>query len=353
MALQKHLRFLLGLLYGALALAALALLLPGLLPFLLGRAIAFLLEPVVRLLCRTRPGLRRPISLIVLLSFSASLFAGGWLLFRRLWAELAALSARLPDWIRYARELGQMLDDLLYRWTVALSPDLRAPLQHILSRAAEQLSQLISSLGARLLEWCADGLLGLPRGVLFLFTALMSGYFFLADQAVLTSFFRKLPPRQWLPRLEQTGTQLKQALGGWLRAQGLLMASTFLLLSAAFLLLDVETAILLAAVTAAVDALPVFGAGTVLLPWALAVMLGGNLRRGTALLGLYAVLWLIRSILEPKLIANRAGLHPLAALFAMYLGFSLFGVAGMLLAPPAAVLAAQLYAGSAPGFRKK
>ncbi len=69
---------------------------------------------------------------------------------------------------------------------------------------------------------------------------------------------------------------LREALGGWLKAQGLLMLITFGELAAGFLLLRVELSLLLAGLVALVDALPVFGTGTVLLPWAVLALLGAT-----------------------------------------------------------------------------
>ena len=94
-------------------------------------------------------------------------------------------------------------------------------------------------------------------------------------------------------------------------------------------------ALLLAAVTALVDALPVFGTGTVLLPWAAVCLLAGQAPRAVALAALYAVISAVRSLLEPKVMAAQAGLPPLAALAAMYAGFRALGVAGMILLPMA------------------
>lgn len=352
MHIQKHLRFLLGLLYTALALGAAVLLLPGLLPFLLGWVLSCLLEPPVRFFSAKVKLHRRLVSAAVLLFFSALLAAAGFFLLRRLWYELSLLSTQLPSWMGFLQNLSRRLDTLIYRWTVAVSPDFRSTLQSVLTQVTAQVGTLLSSLGTNLLEWCADALLSLPRAALFLFTALLACYFFLAGRPSLRSFFRRQIPERWLCRLDRTTHRLKQALGGWLRAQGILMAVTFLLLAAGFLLMGAEPAILLAAGIALLDALPVFGTGTILLPWALFCVLSADLRRGISLAVLYIVLWLVRSLLEPKLIADRAGLHPLAALLAMYLGFSLFGVAGMLLAPLGAVLLKQLWDNGALNLRK-
>lgn len=350
---QKHLRFLLGLLYAALALAAFFVLLPGLLPFLLGWGLAGLLDPAVRFLCG-KPRLKRGLATaVILLLFTTLLAAGCFFLVRRLWFELTVLSAKLPLWMEFLENLSQQLDNLIYRWTVAVSPEFRSSLQTALEGAVRQLTTLLSSLSFSLLERLAGGVLSLPQIALFLFTALLASYFILAGKPALTATLQKQIPDRWLHGLKKIVPQLKAALGGWLKAQGILLTITFLLLTAGFLLIKVDAAILLAAGIALLDALPIFGTGTVLLPWAIFSVLNGALRRGISLAVLYAVLWLMRSILEPKLIANRAGLHPLAALFSMYLGFSLFGVVGMLLAPLIAVLVTQLYACGVLNVRKK
>ena len=100
--------------------------------------------------------------------------------------------------------------------------------------------------------------------------------------------------------------------------------------------------LLLAALIALIDALPVFGTGTVLVPWAAVECLLGAVPRGIALLALFAVISVVRSVLEPKLMAAQAGLPPLASLCAMYVGFCAMGVAGMVLAPMALMLVKQL-----------
>lgn len=340
---QKHLRFLLCLVYIALGVAALVWLLPGLLPFLLALGLASLLEPAVRLLT-DRAKLRRPLAAAaVMLAFTALLAAGCFLLLRRLWYELALLLERLPALLDSFSAVERWVDRTFYRLTVAVSPSARAALEGALETALARLQGLASDLAGSLLNWAASALTALPAAGLFLITTLLAAYFISAGRPALAAFFRRQLPPHWLPRLEEAWKRLKGALGAWLRAQGILMAVTFALLGAGFLLLGVDLALLLAAGVALLDALPVFGTGTVLLPWAAVTALGGDFSRCAGLLALYALTWLARSILEPKLIADRAGLHPLAALLAMYLGFTLFGVAGLLLSPLAAVVLRQLH----------
>ena len=101
--------------------------------------------------------------------------------------------------------------------------------------------------------------------------------------------------------------------------------------------------LLLAAGIAVIDALPVFGTGTVLLPWCAVCLLLGQVPRAIALAATYGIISMVRSFTEPKVMARQANLPPLAALCAMYIGFCTMGVGGMLLFPLALLLVKQLH----------
>ena len=60
------------------------------------------------------------------------------------------------------------------------------------------------------------------------------------------------------------------------------------------------------------------------------------------LTGLYVTVMLIRSALEPKLLGRHLGINPLVTLVALYAGYQIWGVGGMILAPILTVTAKQL-----------
>lgn len=134
-------------------------------------------------------------------------------------------------------------------------------------------------------------------------------------------------------RLEGLGKDLRGGFGGVLRAELILMLMTFFVLTAAFLLLRIPNALGLAALTALIDALPVFGAGIVLLPWALTSLLLGSTRRALGLLLSWGTVTLVRSLTQAKLLGDQIGLDPLASLLSVYVGWRVCGVWGMLVFP--------------------
>ena len=104
-----------------------------------------------------------------------------------------------------------------------------------------------------------------------------------------------------------------------------------------FALLRIDYALVLATTVAIVDALPVFGAGTVLLPWAAWEFIAGDGSKGLALVISYGAVTVLRNCIQAKLLGDQLGLHPAATLLAIYSGAKAMGVAGMIIFPIAAI----------------
>ena len=132
--------------------------------------------------------------------------------------------------------------------------------------------------------------------------------------------------------------RIKGAIRGYLRAYLLLFLLTFSEVLIGLLILRQHYAFLIALLVAVVDILPVLGAGTVLIPWAIALLLFRQYSLGFGLLILYGVITIVRQIVEPYALGSRLGLHPLLSLLSMFTGFQVFGIPGMLLGPGVAML---------------
>ena len=178
--------------------------------------------------------------------------------------------------------------------------------------------------------------------LLFLVTAALGTYFFSASFPTVNAFLLAQLPESLRRRFEGLGADLRSGFGGLLRAQLLLMGLCFLELLAAFLLLGVRAAPILAGVTALVDALPVFGTGVVLLPWTLYCLLLGQTSRGLGLLLSWGLAELTRNAAQAKLLGDQIGLNPLTSLLSVYVGWRVAGVGGMLLFPLGAMALVRL-----------
>ena len=127
------------------------------------------------------------------------------------------------------------------------------------------------------------------------------------------------------------------------KGYAILMLMTFAELLAGFYLLGIKHALLLAALTAMIDILPVLGTGTVLVPWAAVLFILGDIGTAGGIIVLYAVITVIRNFAEPRIIGGQMGINPLFTLLAMFIGIKLFGVAGIFLLPVALIVTVKYY----------
>ncbi len=176
-----------------------------------------------------------------------------------------------------------------------------------------------------------------PAAFIFITVTLLACYYFTADDGrigkAVGGFLTRITPAPLCDRLPPMGRRLRRLGKQYLRACLFLGFLTFLQAFIGLAVLGVPYAFLLALFIAAVDFLPLLGTGVILIPWAIVCLLLGQIKLGIGLLILYGVTTLIRQVLEPKLIGDGLGLHPLLSLLAMYAGLRLFGVWGMILAP--------------------
>lgn len=317
-------------------------LLPLCLPFLLGGALALAAEPAAGFLCsrlKLRRGAAAGIGVTAAICLMALLFL---FLCALIFRELTFLVTILPN-------LAQSVEGgiaALSAWALELAARLPGGLRDWVSAS---LSDFFSG-GSRLLEQgvrfalsLTGGILSrVPNGALIFGTAIISGYMISARLPKIRAWLRTRLDRERLRRFFDGLKRVKTAIFGWLKAQLKLMGLTWVILTLGLVLLRIPYAPLWAAAVALVDAFPILGTGTVLLPWALVCFLQGDSPRAVGLLGIYGVISLTRSVMEPKLLGNNMGLDPLLTLAALYAGFRLWGFGGMILAPVLAVTAVQL-----------
>ena len=313
---------------------------PLFLPFLLGLALALAAEPVAKFLqehfhWRRNPAVFAAVTAILALLTAAGA-ALGTLAVRRaaaLAGGLSALAGQAAEGLTTARHWCLEI--------VALAPE-------SLSRPLEQSVRELFENGGGLLDRAAAAVLGLaghaaqhiPGSLVTLGTAVLASYLICQRLPALRSRLSASGAWQdrWRPALSRLLTTLRQ----WVKAQLKLSSVTFAIVLGGFLLLGVRQKLLMALVTALVDAVPLLGTGTILLPWTLVSLLSGEPVRAVGLLGIYVTALITRSALEPKLLGRQLGLDPLAALAALYIGYRIWGFGGMILAPILTVTAREL-----------
>lgn len=319
------------------------LFLPVGLPFLLGFGLSALAEPPVRVL-RNRLGIpRRLAAFLTVLLLSAAVFGLLFLLGRVLFSQGQQLAARLPSLLSSLADPLSKLHGGLLRLAARLPQSVAPAAVEWIDRLFAGGSVVAGTASEWLLGFAGNVLALVPDIVLFLLTTILSAYLFCAERTQLSQTVQRLLPESWRERLSAVNQRLRGALGGYCKAQGYLILVTLAILSVGLLLLRRRNALLLALVIAFVDALPVFGSGTILIPWGIISLLRGENGLAVGLLLLYAVASLTRTFLEPRFLGRQIGLNPLLTLISLYAGFRLFGILGMILVPVGVILLKQVY----------
>jgi sporulation integral membrane protein YtvI len=301
-------------------------------PFLLAFIIASLMEPVIKLL-ENKAGINRkfaaPAILSVFLAVPGFLSAMAAV---RLAAELKSVSGLLPDlfsgWYEAAADL---MEKVRNTW---IPPELAGNAGSIIGSLLNSLTGLADTVVKSLLLTAVS----IPQALMFILTTIMAAYFFSSGRPAISDFIVRQLPDSWRRRLNGLKSGLFSALSGYMKGAMILMAITFSVLYAGFCLMRLDYPLLLAFLVATVDALPVIGTGTILLPWALFSYIAGNMPLGSSILILYATVMVVRQLTEPKIMGRQIGLHPLLTLASMYAGYRLDGLAGMIAGPVAVLL---------------
>ncbi len=179
----------------------------------------------------------------------------------------------------------------------------------------------------------------IPSILIAVVITLVASCFMTSDYDSIINFIKRQFPEHKRGDLSRTKTLLKSTLAKMGKAYALIMSVTFTEMFVGLTVLRLigvyssNYAVIIAIATAIVDIIPVLGTGTVLIPWAVYNLIVGNYALAIGLGVIYAVITVIRQIIEPKLVAGQLGLSPVVTITALYLGLKIFGVLGMIIAP--------------------
>lgn len=329
-------------LWAALILLGFKYLLPWLAPFLAALLLARALEPVIAFLGR-KFGIKRGYAAVM--CSAATLLSLGVFIFlalRRSLRELSAFIGELPEMLSGISGAAASLSERIYGFVIAAPPEIQEYLNSALDNMTASAAGLPGKLTEKLASLIPPIFTNAPVIILSICAFAMSLVFMSAGFPEIKAFILRQIPGGKHNAVRDVKGSLFGALGKWAKAQLILCGITFAELTAAFLLLGIDYAVLLALLVAVIDMLPILGTGTVLIPWAVVTLITGAPLRALAIGVVYAVVSLVRGCVEPKLVGAQLGLHPAATLMSMYVGFRAVGVAGMLLAPLALITAKQL-----------
>ena len=178
----------------------------------------------------------------------------------------------------------------------------------------------------------------IPIIMIYFAVTILSLYFICTDKIYMIDELEHHLPEKWVKEIAIHLKQITKTLGGYLKAQLILILISFVicligLYIMRFAGLEVGFPLLIALGIGFVDALPILGSGTVMIPWAIISGINGNLTLGISIIVLLVIMSITRQFMEPKVVSGNIGIHPIFTIIAMYTGFRFIGIIGMFVGP--------------------
>lgn len=332
--------------YGLIALVLIVLffryLFAALLPFLAAFAAASLLyRPSLKISKALKIPYKAVAVCLTVLSVSAFMGIMGLLLWKTVseigyfaGETLGGENGLLDNIVGIFQRMGDMISSLSF-----VSGDNESALKESVTQAiSDTVKNLFISAASRFPAFAAKLVSAVPQIFIFFIVTVLSSVYLCVDYEKICGFAKRFFSEAHWSFVKLTFEIVKRTALQFVKSYFLLFLFTFAGLFFGFVLLKEEYAFLIALITALVDSLPIVGMGLVLFPLAAYGFMLGDIGYGIGVCALYLILTVFRQILEPRLLGAGMGIHPLVMLIAMYCGFQVVGVGGMLLAPFCAVI---------------
>ena len=312
-------------------------------PFVIGWIIALIANPLVRFLEKRLKIVRKHSSALIIISvLGIIIFVSYWII-SRLYVELSGFLKDIP--LIYENAVNDITGAFLNsQKLIELLPDsLQAPLAEFSANLGTYMGTFFSKAAAPTVEIAGNVAKSIPSALVNTVITILSSYFFIAEQDRMVFCLKSHAPKFVLRYMDYLKKDARGLIGGYFLAQFRIMFVVAAILTVGLMILGVQYGIVLGILIALLDFLPVFGTGTVLIPWAVVKLFTGEYAYAAGLVLLYITTQVVRQIIQPKIVGDSMGLPPLMTLFLLYLGFKLKGIAGMILAVPIGLVFINFY----------
>ena len=303
-------------------------------PFLIAFVISLLIEPLIRKVMKLTNLTRKAsaiITLVVVFSVIISLLIWG------ITSLITEASIILENSNDNVGDIGKKISNLITNFNF---DNIKIPeqIKHIIQNSLNNILKVATNIAENLLMSIMNIVTNIPKIMIYICITIIATYFVCADKMYILDQLEHHLPRNWVNKF---GIKLKKvisSLGSYLKAEGIIILISFSLVLIGLIIfnivgMNVKYPLVIALFIGFVDALPILGAGTIMIPWAVMSAFNGDITLAISLIILYVIIIVTRQLAEPRIISSHIGIHPIFTLIAMYTGFRIIGIIGMFLGP--------------------
>lgn len=314
-------------------------------PFLIAFIISLLLEPCIRFMMRSMK-MRRKTSSIIIFIIAIVIIVGilVWLGVT-LVSEAYNLLSNLNEYFEKGYVLIQRIISKMNFDSLKIPDNIMKTIQE----SAFDFLGNVTNWTKTALTKSINILTSVPTIGVYTVVTILSLYFICVDKVYMIDQLEHHLPQKWVRKIGIHIKELAKSLGEYLKAEVTLIFISFIICLIGlyiyhFLGLNIEYPLLMALIIGFVDLLPIFGAGTFMIPWAIITACSGDLNLALWILILWIIMSVVRQFIEPKIVSGKIGIHPIFTLIAMYTGFKFIGIIGMFVGPIILIVLKNIFA---------
>ena len=312
-------------------------------PFVIGWLISVIAHPLVCWLEKRLKIKKKFGSVLVIVLVLGMIVLLAYLGITKLAQEIGNFSDNFPQMYSDVEQGVRDIGDKLHGMIELLPDAIRNAGNVVLSNIDEWVGGLIRKISTPTVTAAGNMAMKIPSLLIGFIVAIMSAYFFIAQREEVIAWCNKVAPVSVKKRMKMVNQNLHTAVGGYFKAQFKIMFVIAIILLIGLSFLHVKYAILLAIVISFIDMLPVFGTGTIMIPWFVFELLIGEYKYAIGLIVLYVITQVVRQVIQPKLVGDSMGLNPIVTLIFLYIGYKVGSVFGLLIAVPIGMILLNMY----------
>lgn len=318
-----------------------------LMPLIVAWIVAMIANPIIRFLEKRIKIMRKHGSALVIILVLATLIAAFYGLAVLVASQFSSWVTELPEVYDSVTQNLQHLFRLLHQKYNIIPADVKLAfdqrenmLDSYIQKAIDGLLKMVKSGSLSKVSSLASSLMDF---LVYAILTILASYFMTVEKDHFTKLLQEKTPAGVQRIWDKIKKIFIRAIGGYFKAHFQIMIVIFFITVIPFAFMGISYSGLLAVVIAIVDFLPFFGAGTVLVPWAVYRLVTGSYTYAAILFVIYVVVLIVRQALEPKLIGDNIGTSPFETLVFMLVGYRLAGMLGLIVGIPVGMILVECY----------
>ena len=311
-------------------------------PFLIAFIISLIIEPGIKFFMKKTKTTRRCSSILIFVIVFSILIGA------IIWGTISLISEStnlLQGLNLYIDKAYTQVQDIISKISVTRI----GASSNLIQEASREILLKLSTWLTNFLTKLIEIITSIPTMAIYTVITILSLYFICTDKIYILDLLEHHMPKKWVEKIGKHIREITKSLGGYLKAEAILILVSFIISVIGLYIfkligMNVKYPLLMALGIGFVDALPILGSGSVMIPWATIEALNGDFKLGISIIVLWIIMSIVRQFLEPKIVSGKIGIHPIFTLIAMYTGFKIIGIMGMLIGPIILIILKNIFA---------